>query len=176
MAESLENKVMSWLDEQGYPLEMEAASIAKAHGFDVSQSDYYIDPEGDEPREIDLVVSSHNFTGKYSKSYNLFIECKSCKKSKPWVVFSNNNELIGHANTMDEHLIKMPKHSSYIASEYAKSILLNASANNIIDTIYPRLGVEPYLGHGVTQSFSTAGDIPFKAMMSSTKAAISYIN
>lgn len=175
MSETLKEKISSWLDEQGYPLEMETASVAKSLGFDVSQSDYYIDPEGDEAREIDLVVSSNNYAGNYNKSYNLFIECKSNKKSKPWLVFSNINELMDDATSIEEHVSKMHKYSSFIASEYAEKLLLKTAGNNNFNNIYPRLGVEPMLGHGVTQAFGTTSDIPFKAMMSATKAAMSHI-
>ena len=175
MEDTIEKKILSWLEEQGYPLEMEVASIAKEMDFDVSQSDYYIDPESDEGREIDLVVSKDNFAGKFNRSYNLLIECKSSKKQKPWLVFSEDNELVGDADSIEEHLAKFHRFSSLLATPIAESYLMKLGTQNELDNIYPRLGIEPHLGYGVAQAFNTNSDVAFKAMMSATKASISSI-
>jgi hypothetical protein len=46
MTESLEGKVASWLRDQGYPLEMEAAWISKSKGFDISRVQLKLMSEG----------------------------------------------------------------------------------------------------------------------------------
>ena len=172
----IESKILTWLNKEGYPLEMETASIAKDAGFEVSQSDYYIDPEDSGAREIDLVVNNSNYGGGYTKSYNLFIECKSSKKSKPWIVFSNENELLMHTNSIEDHVLKMQCYSSLITNDHGDGILSNAFIEDKLANMYPKLGVEPMIGHGITQAFSEGADIPFKAMMSATKAAMSHID
>ena len=50
----IEKKLKKWLNEQGYPLEMQVAESFRKAGFDVSQSDYYLDPETNILREIDV--------------------------------------------------------------------------------------------------------------------------
>ena len=103
----MDKKILDWLNEEGYPLEMQTASFAKDAGFDVSQSEYYIDPEDSGAREIDLVVNSINHNANYTKSYNLFIECKSSKKAKPWIVLSNENDFLDSPGNLEEHILKM---------------------------------------------------------------------
>lgn len=170
-----ESEILTWLNKEGYPLEMETASIAKDAGFEVSQSDYYIDPEDSGAREIDIVANNSNYDSGYTKSYNLFIECKSSKKGKPWIVFSNESELLKHSKSIDGHVLKMQRYSSLITNDHADGILSNAHIEDELANMYPKLGVEPMIGHGVTQAFSGGSDIPFKAMMSATKAAMSHV-
>lgn len=172
MSESLESRVLGWLKEQGFPLEMEVASMAKAAGFEVSQSDYYLDPDGGDPREIDLVLSLHNFKGNFSLSYSLFVECKSSRE-KPWLLFCTQNEL-GETPTNDNQLEFIDLQSAFIANDLGSSLLLRSTFNGNVANLYPRLNTEPLLGYGITQAFAQAGDAPFKAMMSSTKAALSH--
>ncbi len=69
----------------------------------------------------------------------------------------------------------MQQYSSFIVNDHADRILLKAHATNELNNMYPRLGAEPMIGHGVTQAFTSGTDVPFKAMMSATKAAMSHI-
>lgn len=171
MSDSLESRVLGWLEEQGFPLEMEVASMAKAAGFEVSQSDYYLDPDGGEPREIDLVLSLNNRKGGFSLTYNLFVECKS-SRDKPWLMFCTPNEL-GRSLTDENRFKFIELQSAFISNDLADTLLLRSTFNGNVDNLYPRLNTEPLLGYGVTQAFAQAGDAPFKAMMSATKAALS---
>lgn len=171
MADSLENRVLRWLKEQGFPLEMEVASIAKAAGFEVSQSDYYLDPDGGEPREIDLVLSLNNIKAGFSLTYNLLVECKS-SRDKPWLMFSTPNEL-GSSPTKENGLEFLKVQNAFISNDLASSLLLRSTFDGNVHNLFPRLNTEPIIGYGVTQAFAQAGDAPFKAMMSATKAALS---
>ena len=54
MENDLEKRVADWLKTQGYPLEMRVASALREVGFDVSQSEYYNDPDTQTSREIDV--------------------------------------------------------------------------------------------------------------------------
>jgi hypothetical protein len=56
MAETLEDKILSYLKETGYPLELEAASALESHGWSVSSSPIYLDPEEGKYRELDLTA------------------------------------------------------------------------------------------------------------------------
>lgn len=145
--------------------------MAKAAGFEVSQSDYYLDPDGGEPREIDLVLSLNNQKCGFSLTYNLFVECKS-SRDKPWLMFSTPNEL-GKSLTDENNFKFIELQSAFISNDLADTLLLRSTFNGNMGNLYPRLNTEPLLGYGVTQAFAQAGDAPFKAMMSATKAALS---
>jgi hypothetical protein len=152
MSAPLESRVLGWLKEQGFPLEMEVASMAKAAGFEVSQSDYYIDPDTGEPREIDLVLSLNNLKHGFSLTYNLFVECKS-SRDKPWLMFSTPNELAG-ALTEENRLKFLELQSAFISNDPADTLLLRSTFDGNVVNLYPRLNTEPWLGYGVTQAFA----------------------
>jgi hypothetical protein len=173
MADSLEGKVASWLREQGYPLEMEAAWFGKDIGFEVSQSDYYIDPETDQPREIDLILSAQQFRKRFNISYNLFIECKS-SRAKPWLLFSTENHLVPPYK--DQYSLgPLTVYGAMISNDLGRDLLLKSMFDGNRENIYPRLDTGPTLGYGVTQAFGQASDVPFKALMSASKAALSHV-
>jgi hypothetical protein len=173
MTGSLESKVASWLRDQGYPLEMEAAWIGKDCGFDVSQADYYIDPENDQAREIDLVLTARKFVNRFSVSYNLFVECKS-SRDKPWLLFSTENYLLPpYTDKYSIHPLTV--YSAVIANDLGRDLLLQSMFDGSRENIYPRLDTAPTLAYGVTQAFSQGSDVPFKALMSASKAALSHV-
>lgn len=165
MESGLSQKVTTWLQEQGYPLEMETAQAARQVGFDVSQSDYYVDPETEDSREIDLVVSTSTYKSEFSLSYNLFIECKS-GKSKPWLIFADPNEI------SSQEPIYNPIRNTHIGNKYADRMLSQCAIDGTINNMYPRIDTEPVIGYGMTRAFTTGEDIPYKAMVGACKAAL----
>ena len=171
MTKSIEKKVALWLKKQGYPLEMEVASTAKSCGFDISQSDYYLDPEGGEAREIDLVGSIRKNLSGFNMAYSLFVECKS-SRDKPWLLFSTENYLLN--SSVASH--RLTTSDSFITNDLGYDLLLHSVSNRTIQNLYPRLDTEPTLAYGVTQAFTDHCEAPFKALMSSSKAALSHIN
>jgi len=173
MPKDLNSSVAGWLREQGYPLEMATAWAAKEHGFDVSQSDYYIDPDSSEAREIDVVASRRAFIPKYSIAYHLFIECKS-GVSKPWLLFTTANEYHGAGGEFDA--VKMSAiTSAVICNQYADDLLFQFTIDRRFSNLFPRIDVAPDLGYGVSQAFTNGTDVPYKALMSSVKAAIYHV-
>lgn len=95
---SSEEAVKKWLVESGYPLEMEVANAFQRAGFSVSQSDFYVDPDTEEPREIDVTAEVRHIVAE-SDHWSYFVLNVECKKSsgKPWVLFLGGNELRGGA-------------------------------------------------------------------------------
>ncbi|WP_155648680.1 hypothetical protein [Burkholderia pseudomultivorans] len=93
--QELNNKVIRWLRETGFPLEMEAAAAFRNAGFDVRQSGTFRDPESNKGREIDVLASDPDLIGIIEISF--IIECKATHK--PWIVltapdaFSNFNRM-----------------------------------------------------------------------------------
>lgn len=172
MSDPLNKKVEVWLQKQGYPLEMESAFIAKSCGFEVSQSDYYFDPDENQPREIDLVLSAQKFVGKFNLDYKLFVECKSTRE-KPWLLFATENDLIEREG--EEKSIKsLGTYGAFLSNQLGRNLLLQSFYNGNRDHLFPRLDTRPALGYGVTQAFSEGNETPFKALMSATKAALWY--
>ena len=85
MENDLKNKVTAWIETQGYPLEMRVASALREVGFDVSQGEYYDDPETQTAREIDVVAVKGDDYGLLEVS--IVVECKK-SADKPWVLLS----------------------------------------------------------------------------------------
>ncbi|MGH8494410.1 MAG: hypothetical protein ACRERR_15085 [Moraxellaceae bacterium] len=169
MSEPIEQKIQGRLKKNGFPLEMAVASVAKATGFDVSQSDYYIDHDTNEPREIDLILSANKFIDGFNVSYNLLIECKSSKE-KPWIIFGEKN--LGHQKNNNDIANIFHLHSSHITNDLGDTLLMQTVYGQDVGRIYPRINSEGHIGHGMAQAFSEACDAPFKAMMSASKAAL----
>lgn len=86
MADDLDSKILEWLEKHGYPLEMRVAQAFQQAGFEVSCSEYYLDPEKDKPREIDVIAGMSDVFGGVIFQVAFIIECKSSKE-KPWICF-----------------------------------------------------------------------------------------
>jgi hypothetical protein len=154
---NLQERVAHWLRNQGYPLEMEVASIFRKHKFEVSQGIYYSDPETTEAREIDVVATAGDFKG-FLQVF-IVIECKS-SKDKPWVLFSSGEPSSG--------LWKFG-----ILSELAWARISRRISGEDSDPI-PKL---PWFskdrnGHGVAVAFGSGKDPAYKALLSALKASI----
>lgn len=91
-SETLHSSVLDWVKGQGYPLEMRVAQTFEQVGFEVSQSQRYLDPSTDELREIDVVASLNCQYDAITIAITLFIECKY-SEDKPWVVFTSSRHL-----------------------------------------------------------------------------------
>lgn len=171
---TLEERVQAWLSKQGFPLEMEVASIARDIGFDVAQSECYVDPETGEAREIDLVLSKTTLSeveGAGLMSYSLRVECKS-SKDKPWLMFSSPTWEDEDPETI-QFIQEMYAEYSCHANKFARGLIRRDVVYGSGTRLYPRLYDEPWVGYAVTQAFSDIqGLTPFTALMSATKAAL----
>lgn len=85
--------VRTWLDEQGFPLEMKTAAAFRAAGFEVRQSSYYIDQETGKGREIDVLATDPDPYMLGATRIVFVIECKSSKK--PWLLLQSPDTLVG---------------------------------------------------------------------------------
>jgi hypothetical protein len=64
------------------PFEIRVAEACAKSGLRVRQSDYYVDPVFDKPREIDVSASLQREVGEVLAKLSLSIECKA-DNSKP---------------------------------------------------------------------------------------------
>jgi hypothetical protein len=154
----LKKKVKSWLESQGYPLEMYVAKKFAEFGFDIGQSVYYKDIETGKSREIDVIA--FKYFNSYGVWFNLafVIECK-LSRDKPWIVFKNKDLLND--------------------SEYIKERFATKNTKLLIDLILENHGIENCIligkksrltGYSVTQAFTQGQDITFAALNGVTKS------
>ena len=77
-------RVQSWLEQQGYPLELQVGQIASGAGWAMRHEVAYVDPHEEKTRTIDVLAQAgaHNGRGEMV-SVALAIECK--QNGDPWV-------------------------------------------------------------------------------------------
>jgi len=84
-------KLWKWLEKQGYSLQMRVAQVFEQAGFEVSQSENYVDPDENRFREIDVVASTSCEFDGLTVSVAFLMECKHA--DTPWVVFASPKHL-----------------------------------------------------------------------------------
>jgi hypothetical protein len=160
--DDLAKKVLDWLKSQGYPLEMEVALAFQQAGFTVAVSDFYEDFDSGGQREIDVsALRWSGFDNKVALQVCCRIECKLAK-DKPWILFVSQAqpERFLPFQMISSEAYRLFLFDMYRHSEFRNSILSAA-------LLRPR-----YVGHGLTQAFSSGQDVPYKAAMSSLKASV----
>ena len=152
-------QIATWLRDQGYPLEMEAAKAFRDGGFQVSQGGYYVDQDKGKPREIDLVASHHSHIADGDVYSTLVVECKA-SRNKPWLLFSP-------PSIDDNHSFSF---LSRIASKRARLLLAHIRRHKHVTSL-PFFNTRSTSAYAVTQAFTTGTDITYDAIVSATKAA-----
>lgn len=159
MDDNLDKKVKDWLMKHGYPFELFVASVFQKEGFYVSQSLYYLDPDLNQSREIDVVASLVKQIGDYSITVSFIVECKS-SKSKPWVGFTAND------NTQD--IYQYSRISATPLSAYVIDKLIDTK--KYLNTFFQN--ISNTYSYAVAQSLKDGDnyDVPFKAIQTVIKA------
>jgi hypothetical protein len=79
----LPDKILEWLNKQGYPTEFQVANICDRHGFRVFQGYHVSSNESpDVPREIDVLAWADDITDDYLIRVCHIIECKWSKDTR----------------------------------------------------------------------------------------------
>ena len=161
MTSDLATKIADWLKTQGYPLEMEVAHIFKGAGFDVSSSEYYVDPEEQKPREIDVLASLSTQIHGLLFQVTYVVECKSPKEA-PWVCFRSN------ANPPRDPKVGFLVR---IATREGRRALIELSVNPDVTTSH-LLQLPEQHAYGVTNALREGNkDAPYGALRGATGAA-----
>ena len=86
---SSKTQVREWLKAEGFPFEMKVVHALHEHEFHSTQGEYFVDPDTEKAREIDVVteIVRRSTTGKFEIAFLFAIECKFTRKS-PWVFFT----------------------------------------------------------------------------------------
>ncbi|RQW84441.1 MAG: hypothetical protein EHM79_13915 [Geobacter sp.] len=159
----LQDKLIEWLEKQGYPHEMEVALAFQNHGFRVFQSDYYDDPETGDKREIDLIAFKDADSENFKFRISFAVECKS-SYDKPWVLFTSNKSRINNYSRVMQRA----------SSESGKKLLLKLTdREDVKDFLLFNIGKRP--AYGITQGFTSGADVTFAAINGAAKAAIAKV-
>ncbi|MFL6519929.1 MAG: hypothetical protein ACJ8NS_06890 [Chthoniobacterales bacterium] len=148
----LEDKIRSWLDEQGYPLEMRVARAFRQVGFRVFQSDYYRDPQTNNEREIDVVAYADIRIDDLLLRVQFIVECKSAR-SKPWLVFCSP----------DVRLAPPARVAQRTASK-AGSLALGKLAQRKDIQALNLFHIPDAPAYAATQAFTTGSDVVYTAL------------
>ena len=160
MSTNFDDKLLNWLNEQGYPLEMAVARLCRQFGFRAIQSDYYTDPETNNQREIDVLAYKQRIIDDVLARVSINFECKN-SKDKPWVIFSSPDIKLAHPARI------IQRAGSKLAIQFLK---LLSQEKDIQDLPLFSLPQKP--GYGITHAFSTWQDIPYTACMGAAKSAL----
>jgi hypothetical protein len=155
---SLNQKVIDWLKDQGYPLEMKMSLILQENGFKVIQSEYYSDPENKDPREIDIFASKQKIIKDVLFRISYVIECKH-SKDKPWLLFTSNETKLADQARVAQRA------ANSLGRFYLNEIALNENAQSL-DLF--KLPNRP--AYGITQAFTSGKDVCYAAVTSVSKA------
>lgn len=152
------NRITDWLNSQGYPLEMDVSEVLHKLNFHVLQSEYYIDDETSNHREIDIVADVHKEISDVFLRLSLIVECK-VSKDKPWIIFTSRNS----------RLASPARVAQRAGSRIGNSILKNLAHKKEIQDL-PLFQLPERPGYGLTQAFTSGNDVAYNSCISVSKA------
>ncbi len=163
--EPIEKRIIKWLDNQGYPLEMFVAQSFQKAGFQVIQSSFYEDPETGKLREVDVRAWLSRSVEQSGRTLFMSIGCDiECKfaQDKPWLLFTSEDQTepwlgdVAVGSKIGEWLL------NGIAEDQK-----NQGESQIALAGFPR----DRTAYGITQAFTSGLDVPYQAITSIFKAA-----
>ncbi|MFI9600284.1 hypothetical protein ACIHCX_10450 [Streptomyces sp. NPDC052043] len=173
----LASKVLRWLSDQGYPLEMRVAQKLRDNAIRFTQSEYYRDAESGDLREIDLSIRIplREYDEEIPTPYLCpVIECKS-SPGKPWILFSGGVKLSDGAKIAQRYVLERAwKHWSNFASQAVKGRV----GSGPWELRFPSFayGDPPAYSAVRTSLGKSREDAAYGAMTSVTKAAYGIAN
>lgn len=143
---------------------MKVARCFQKAGFRVSTSEYYIDPDENKPREIDVIACLNSNIAGITFQLAYVLECKSSRES-PWVCFQGDH--------------KQEKNSigfiSRIATVQGHDLIAETTSNPDITT--NRLfGLPEEHAYAITNALRDGKDLPYQAIVGVQKAAKALIS
>lgn len=157
--DELSTKLQSWLEDQGYPLEMRVGRAGIAAGFSVVQSEFYSDPETNDIREIDIYAYKDQLLEKSRFRLSLVIECKSSKK-RPWILFTSDHYRLGPASRVVRR-----------AASYMGKAVLEELANREEIIGARALSIPERTGYALVEGLVEGNKTTFAACQVASKAA-----
>ena len=151
---SLPDKILEWLNKQGYPTEFQVANICHRHGFRVFQGYHVSNESPDFPREIDVLALTDERADDYLIRVEHIIECK-WSKDKPWVVLTSRHG----------HLASPACVAQTIGSLLGSTILWTIAGDPDLHTL-DLFSTPDRPGFSGRQAFSQGNDLFYSAMQS----------
>lgn len=152
-------KVREWLEAQGFTLEMRTASAFRAAGFEVRQSNLYVDTKTGNAREIDVLAIDPDVLGVIDIRF--IVECKSTKK--PWVLFCSPDTLVGYNRIF----------AFAALSEKARGVLVDRLGELL--SKFPWLHKDGLIDYSVRQALSNA-DVAYAAAATVANACENFVH
>ncbi|CAN7453000.1 hypothetical protein LJR099_003042 [Variovorax paradoxus] len=154
-SETIETKILKWFKKTGFPLEMAAADAFNRAGFEVRQSEPYVDPETPKTREIDVLAVDPDWKGIINVEF--ILECKS--SVHPWIVLCSENALANFNRI-----------TAFSISSEAGSL---AIARNLGE-LRSRISIvrSDDSGYGFRQALGDRSDVAYAATMNVLKACL----
>jgi len=172
-SKDLEKKVLKWIKEEGYPLELSVANAFMNYNFEISVSDYYKDYETQQIREIDITAFKYKSHERLFSQVSCCIECKS-SRDKPWVIFVSQSQ--PHQIIQPLNLICSEAIAAFFFQKREELPLHFLSPNRFIKILpFTHQG---HLGHSMIQAMrkNNSKDIAYEALKSAVKASIARVN
>jgi hypothetical protein len=141
---AIEERLLKWLSDEGYPFELRVGRILRDAGWDVDHAQVFVDTDTGKRRNIDLVASVHanRRTTHSLVTVCLVIECKATTE-KPWVVFTS------------EPASPIPGGAvSLVPTTLGTGVMIHAME---LEGKCPTFTVPSKIGHGVIRAFSEGG-------------------
>ena len=154
------DQVKRWLEEQGFPLEMQSASEFRKAGFEVTQANLYSDIETGKSRHIDVFAAFKDYIGVTRIAF--VVECKASKK--PWLLLSDPEVLTGYHRA----------HSFAVADKNAFKAMTEDPVFSALMEHCPWFRKDQLTGYSLRNAFSEK-DIAFEATTSVAKASLAFV-
>jgi hypothetical protein len=161
----LREKLLQWLEKEGYPLEMRVASRLRENTkLTVRQGWHYTDPDSTQSREIDVVATADEVYG--FAGVHFVIECKA--STAPWVLFTSEHTM--------ENFNRLTAFG--ISSREGKGPLADALMKSLRAESTPRVQALPWfwhkepVGYSLVQALGGNSETPYAAAIGAVKAAL----
>jgi len=155
---TLNARLIDWLNTQGYPLEMNVAEVLHKLKYNVLQSEYFIDQESGNNREIDIIASLHKEIGNTFIRISFIVECK-VSREKPWIIFTSKNTSLAPPARVAQRA----------GSRKGKITLRNIAHKDEIQQLN-LFSLPERSGYGLTQAFTSGNDVAYNSCVSVSKA------
>jgi len=163
---ALEQKVLAWLEGQGYPLEMRVASKLRAAKMPIRHGWHYEDPETNTSREIDIICTAGHPLGL--AEIHFAIECKGTKK--PWILFTSEDACENYNRFLTFGVLSSESHKALVTKVFSHPSDKNEQFEVAKDI--PWLWKEGRVGYSLTQAFEGSKDTPYAGALSAVKASL----
>lgn len=152
----LEQKVKSWLEGHGYPLELRVANVLRKADISADHYRVYFDPATGKNREIDLM----GYLDHSALSIHLVFECKH-SQDKPWILFCTAHRAL----TPEGFVVSVP------STRMAREIVQYLAGDQSVQTMN-MFKVPDLVGFRLIRAFTDNQDTAYHAVLGLASACL----